>query len=286
MVLSADQVLYVGERFGVAEIRNWNGRPQVREINRMPIFRSGAELDRLTFVPALERELLKDADAKVRIAAADILGWTDPTSVTALTAALDDPDSSVQAKALESLWELESLAKPATESVLRLTKSPNEQIRWRAISACGWIRIEPDKAVPILLAATKDESTFVRFRAAESLQRLKVASAEVVTALAGGLADEDWDVRNMCAEALGNMGEPAVSALILATTHPKAEARRYAASALLSIGPKAKAAIPALEAMNKDPDMEAGAMAARALRAIKGLPEPEHNGGRVTFPRN
>jgi len=85
----------------------------------------------------------------------------------------------------------------------------------------------------------------------------------------------DWNVeirRFVVGGALLSMGpeaEPAVPALIDALRDGDSEIRRYAALVLGAIGPRARQAVPALKAALNDDDESVRLAAARALKDIQ-----------------
>src|SRR5438477_585540 len=97
----------------------------------------------------------------------------------------------------------------------------------------------------------KNKDPRVRSRAAENLARLGPQAKFAIFPLSQRLRDADANVRCRAATALGEIGAPAVSALVRALSHADKYVQREAAWALSQIGPDACVAIPKLNAILK-----------------------------------
>jgi HEAT repeat protein len=89
-------------------------------------------------------------------------------------------------------------------------------------------------------------------------------------------------VQNACVELAkaGPLAAPAVSTLIPLLKDNDALTRRLAAYALMEIGPAAKEALPALEAIKEDPDRAVAEQVVNSLRLI----DPKKYGGEQGAP--
>src|SRR5437868_4811924 len=67
-------------------------------------------------------EVLKDADAEVRINSANALGAIGPPAVDALTAALGDPNRDARAAAAYALGQMGSDGSPAAAALIKALK--------------------------------------------------------------------------------------------------------------------------------------------------------------------
>lgn len=131
-------------------------------------------------------------------------------------------------------------------------KNGDQSERWYAVMALG--EMGP-KAIPALTEALKDkESSTVRVWAAAGLRRNGKAAKNAVPQLEETLKDEIPFVRIEAAKALWAIceHEAAVPTLIELVKDKEPGYRWDAAEALGWIGPKAKAAVPALTNMLKD----------------------------------
>ncbi len=134
----------------------------------------------------------------------------------------------------------------------RLLKSGDTGDRQAAILALG--KIGP-KGVPALAEGLKDkEIVNVRLWAAWGLRRNGADAKAAIPQLVQALKDECGLVQIEAAKTLWEISEhkATVPALIELLKHKDPNIREGAAKALGSIGPKAKAAVPALEKALKD----------------------------------
>ena len=124
---------------------------------------------------------------------------------------------------------------------------------------------ETTTAVPELLAILADDrqEPGMRIQAAETLGRMGAEAKAAVPALIAVFADEgqDLEVRLSAAKALGNLANQTVRVaalglrpLIEALADERDRIRVSATQILASIGPHARAAIPALIQAFEDPD--------------------------------
>ena len=143
------------------------------------------------------------------------------------------------------------------------SKSPREWVAVlrgddaKAREAARWAlyRLGPKAkdAIPDLIAAMDDSRKAVREWALEALQAMGPAAAPAAAALARKLGDASLEYTmapvgtgHVAAYILGQIGAPAVPALIEALESDSRRARRWAAETLAQIGPAAKDAVPAL----------------------------------------
>ncbi len=111
-------------------------------------------------------------------------------------------------------------------------------------------RNESAKSPAELTVQLQSDDAGARARARESLATRGEAA---VPALVEALRNSDAVVALSAADALGRIGATAVPALTQALQGPDVRGRAWAAFALGRIGPPAKAAIPALEALLREP---------------------------------
>lgn len=166
----------------------------------------------------------------------------------------------------------------------KLLTDPSHVVRYRAARDLGHIGSPANAAVPALFEARKDESASVRKYALAAIGRIG-PRVKHVPALIEALDDEDFGVRRAAAYVLGDIGpeaqaalpvlkrhkgvefayanfqitegdETAMSYLIGAMKHPDVNTRprEWAIKALGRIGPRAKAALPALRAALRSED--------------------------------
>jgi HEAT repeat protein len=106
-------------------------------------------------------------------------------------------------------------------------------------------------AVPGLCEALQDSDTQVRWWAAHALAAFKEKAKAAVPHLIETLKDADQSVRGEAVTALGKIGaEPGVVQALIGMLHDSdPHIRRASAESLGNLGPAARAAIPALEAL-------------------------------------
>jgi HEAT repeat protein len=223
--------------------------------------------------------------------------------VPILVAALADKNPAIREHAAVALARAGALAKPAVEALWPLTADPSPNVRAagydalraagpasaaplakllthesadvraraaEAVSQGGYGPI-PGSAATDLANALDDEDPAVRGAAADGLSRLGAAAGPAVpklVALFGKTTPEDLmkpDPLELAAfRAVVGIGEPAVGPLTAALADRNPVVRLQAVAALGEIGPAAKAALPDIEKLLRDP---VGAVALEAAAA-------------------
>ena len=228
-----------------------------------------SDLDLATSVPYWV-ERLCDEDVAVRRHAASrlqVLGSKAKTAIPALLGSLDDPDSQVRSSAA---WAIAEVGSEALPHLLKAAKDPRPRVRAIAINALGRFYSEMSVTLPVLLASIKDEHPLVRDSALVTLQsslfsqrnnpeKGAITDVEldlVVKSLVMALKSKDTTtgphgtpVPQMAAIILASIGpkaKAAIPALLDALTAEDVQLRMSAATALGFIGSEAKGAIPAL----------------------------------------
>jgi HEAT repeat protein len=232
-------LVVVFERRGAA----WRARSELHRPD--PVRRARAAdllgiLGRRDAVPAL-CDLLRDADADVRVVAARALGRIgDPEAARPLLESVATRRREVPAHlAAHALAGLGVGAQPA---LVRGMDSPREGVRAVAAEVLGLIgAVGATGRIEAALRA--DPSTEVRVRAARTLGRLgtRTAMAPLLDALT---ADHLPVLRAEAAKALGELGAPAaVDALTAVLGDAEFVVAHEAARALLRLGVKGRAAL-------------------------------------------
>jgi HEAT repeat protein len=153
-------------------------------------------------VVALAR--LSDTDPSVRLAA---LGVLARAGVHPPRQALDDEEVSVRALAAAILFEHDEGANSVLDAVVHSPDPSVREVGYRAIATAGVEGIRQ-----LALAGLDDLDSRVRREAAHAVAA--AAKEEAVKPLVALLADDDAVVRAAAAEALGEVGEPAVGAVV------------------------------------------------------------------------
>lgn len=201
-----------------------------------------------------------------------------------------------QASALGALVAIGPAARAAIPSFLSGTASPDESVRWYAVSGLSEFYADPLAAVPALSKSLSDTNMLIRFAAASALERYGTNAQQAVPALVLSLRDTDLFVREAAARALKGINPDAAvqGGIIPALTNllyeigpfkPSAEwlrglvplsqqqvnekiVRRNAIWCLGGFGWKAKPAVPALESLLTDYDLDVRVDTTNALKAI------------------
>ena len=147
---------------------------------------------------------LSDTDSSVRLAALGVLaraGVDPPRQV------LDDEEVSVRALAAAILFEREAGARSVLDVVVHSVDPSVREVGYRAIATAG-----AEETLHLALAGLDDPDSGVRHEAAHAVAANP--KEEAVKPLVALLADNDAVVRATAAEALGEVGEPAVEAVV------------------------------------------------------------------------
>jgi HEAT repeat protein len=238
-----------------------------------------------TRIPELLTDL-KHTAAERRVAAARSLGdySRDSRAVDALIAALGDPDAKVRFAAAAVLGRMEAdpqnrtpysarrgrlrgSAEKIVRSLIKVVGDNDTSLRTVAIQSLGMMGAGAKPAVPLLIRCLKDDDTSVRIWAARALGQIGAATPEVIPALYEALNDTTApQVRGVAALALADIGRPAansVGRLLDAyrasdTGLPEKVVELNRASivaALGRLGPTDRRTVPFLIDLLKDPDI-------------------------------
>jgi HEAT repeat protein len=133
--------------------------------------------------------------------------------------------------------------------------NPNDSVRAAALRSLNYFRADRAGALPEVMAALHDENAAIRADALRAIGRFGEKALPAMSEILRGLKDED---RNVCIAAatvkftalwalreFGSAARPAVPVLIEMVERREPDAE-WAAFALASIGPDARAAVPAL----------------------------------------
>jgi HEAT repeat protein len=188
----------------------------------------------------------QDEDDSVRSHAVQTLSRVSPASISlpillkALRREQSRKDAPVAGSILQTLGQIGPAAAPAIPILVETyDTAPNEHERGSAMIALGGIGPSARVALPTILEATKDPHWFVRGLALEALIKIKVEPDVVISPMISALQDKQGAVQRIAAISLGQLG------------------------------PSAKAAVPALEAVVADSSFPARPEAASALKLIR-----------------
>lgn len=225
-------------------------------------------------VPAVMQVLAKDPRAEVRREAAMTLGAIGPAAASAvpvLTRSLEDREYGVRMGAVFALGRIGPAAASA-EKALHRVEAGNSPPVLRTVTIWALASIHPEnklatrRAVLLLADAMRSKEPRVRATAVRGLASLRAAPELVVPAMTRILEEGPAELRNDALDVLGNVGEPAVPALIVALRQN--DVRTRAAMLLGRLGPSAKAAAGALTEVAAKGDSSVRREAFLALGAI------------------
>ena len=219
--------------------------------------------------PAL-RTLLHDRDPNIRVVAAHALGNIGgEAALTGLIARLSDRSPLARAAVAFALGSMGPTAAASAPRVRLRLADPDPDVRVASARALWQITGDATASVPVLITTLNRPNAW---DSALALGAMREAASNAVPALINLIEREKVPrpLREMpvSALALGQIGTPAVAALIEITTHRDARVRTSAAIALGFVGAKAEAAIPHLVPLLRDSDGDVRRAATLALGNI------------------
>src|SRR5262249_19413967 len=154
-----------------------------------------------------------------------------------------------------------TIGKQAIPLLLQALKDPAAEVRANAAASLGLIGSDAKAAVPPLIGALEDKDASARTAAAAALGNLGETARAAVPALVRALRDPDRRVglgavsslRQLDADAFLKFALPFLIATIR-DKEGKDRLRESAVYALENLGPRGKAAVPALCELLKDKD--------------------------------
>jgi HEAT repeat protein len=194
-----------------------------------------------------------------------------------LIRALSSPSPATRLAAVEAIEPLFARGAPAVPNLRRALYDRDRFIRWAAARTLGRIGVDHAAvAVPDLARLICDVDIDVRIVAMGVLERFGKASSPAVPALIRAASGGEGTVRVAAIhalEAIGADAEPAIPTLIHALgDNDDARVLRAAAEALARFGSAARAAVPALERLLNDPNIDVRQAASDAILAVSPPP--------------
>ncbi len=210
--------------------------------------------------------------------AAEKLAQAGPVAVPWLTEAAKDPDVRVRSLAYSTLGDTRPPSKAAVEALIAGLRDDDARARCEAADALG--RLGPDAvmAAEALSRALEDGDPVVRLRSARALWRIGGKVREpIATALLSLVAQTTstnppvrLDATDVIVKMGGETEERALASLISLLADHAPAVRREAIECLERFGPRARAAIPALDRALCDQDRLVRCLAGLALSEIEG----------------
>jgi hypothetical protein len=225
-------------------------------------------------VPHLLQVLKDDPQSYTRWQTFDLLGDYGAEAAAAVPVIVEEVrgTSMYRFKAAEALARIDpARARKEAAPVLRgLLETP----ALRVAAASALLRVEPGskEALAVLQAALADPNLYIRQQVADVLGSAGPEARGAAPALRKALKDESAFVRLNAAAALWRLTGEAETArpVLVAALKPEepAQVRAHAARKLGEVGAAARAAVPALLEVWRDPDLNARTSAGLALKAI------------------
>jgi HEAT repeat protein/beta-lactamase regulating signal transducer with metallopeptidase domain len=191
-------------------------------------------------------------------------------AVPVLQKGLKDPRKNVREFAVIALGDMGYRAKAAGPALIEMMRDEDLSIRVAAIDAVASVDETTEGFVPALSAALKDKAAGVRQRAASILSAIGPGAKAAVPALVEALEDSDLSVRREAVNSLSRIAPGDASLVPALAARVKADDHRSVRILVIryfgEMGPKAKAAVPALIEALKDNETQSEAVA--ALSAI------------------
>ena len=214
--------------------------------------------------------LLHDRDPGIRVVAAHALGHIGgERALTGLIVALGDKSPLARTAVAFALGSMGPAAADSAPRVRQCLFDPDANVRVASARALWQITGDTTASVPVLIATLNRPNAW---DSALALGAMREAASNAVPALINLVQREKVPrpLREMpvSALALGQIGMPAVPALIEITTHHDARVRTSAAIALGFVGAKAEPAIPHLVPLLRDSDADVRRAATLALGNI------------------
>lgn len=213
---------------------------------------------------------LGDSDAAMQLAVVQALpsvGQSAEPAIRPLLQLLPKADNETRARVLAVFAGIGSQAKEALPEIQNCLKDSDPAVRAAAFSAVAKIE-EPAARLPILLAALDDPALPVRKAAAQEIAALGDKAREATGRLVALLGREDE--RDFAFDTLRQISPRSVPDLVVMLGDRDLAVKGFAARRLGSLGPEAREAIPALEAiLNGNERGELKRTVAEALKRIK-----------------
>jgi HEAT repeat protein len=207
-------------------------------------------------LPALV-EALKKSDPQLRRSAAEDLGRLGAPALATLEASLKDADVRVRVAAAGAALAIDPRNAQALAVLIASLKDPAALVRRLAAEALAAVGPGVGAAGSALAELLNDKEEEVRWAAADALGELGPAAAPALPSLLKLLGDKDPAFRSLAADALGQgaQGNPAAVSAALGAAFKDADrrVRESAARSFLELGLRSREAVAILAASKDDP---------------------------------
>jgi HEAT repeat protein len=197
---------------------------------------------------------LGTGDESARLKAIDALGDLGPKaaeSVKALAERLSDSSSKMRAHAARALGKIGKPASEAAAALFRLVGDPDAMVRRESLRALREIRPGPKVVLPLFVKLLKDPNPSVKMRAMEALHELGDDAVGPLVECLGDESTAHWAC--LVVGELGPKAKAAVPALTKLLDHAAPDMRQQAILSLAAIGPASEPAAGRLAQALEDP---------------------------------
>ena len=203
-------------------------------------------------LPDLIRALRSPAPADRVRAAKDLgrLGWLARDALPALVGALRDAEGKVREAAAHAVGQMGPEALPALTGMLG---HEDKYVRRNAVWAIGKLGPLGRPALAPLCLVLKDQDPRTASGAAQGLGNMGAVAADAIPQLAEAMRGTNIVLCRLAAKALSQIGPPALPTLISHLQHPDPFVRGESALALGWMGAAAKSAVPYLVNLVRGP---------------------------------
>jgi HEAT repeat protein len=234
-------------------------------------------------VPLLQKALKTDDNSRLHVVAPMALMLLEPTNdeyvklaVPRLIEGLSHEFHPVRREATATLAMLGPKAAPAIAKLGETLQDPDPALRSDALSALAAIGPASAAALPQILPQLSAPEIPVRCAASYAIGKIGSAAKEALPLLEKNLQERDdflqiasaWALANVAATKEG-IADKCVGPLTRSLKLPDPQARKESVGALALLGRAARSAVPALEALARDPDESVRKSVADALAKIK-----------------
>jgi HEAT repeat protein len=225
-------------------------------------------------VPALTRAVQQDQPPTVRRCAAHELGTIGPAAAPScmeLCRAMTTPDDALRFEASYALGQIGAASAPWLQRMLQFS---DPAVQGAAVDGLGWVGPPAGPAVPYIQALGASPVVKLRHACAAALVKITGDPGAGVPILQRDLRDPDPAVRRSALERIGECqagGQRAMSDVFGCLRDPVGGVRGAAALTLPKVGADPGQAVPWISMLLQDPETVARANAIMAL-AVYGPP--------------
>ena len=185
-------------------------------------------------------------DRRAALHSLETIGPEGVDALPEIIQALNDEDTEVKRRAVNVLGSIGPEAMDAVPELIKSLQEQDEGLRCDVFTALGNIGEDAKETIPLMISELESDGN-CQDSAMKALAKFGSLSAPAIPALEKILNnDQSGYLQTTAAQTLGDIGEPALDALITALGNDDTTIRYIAANAIEKIGPAASAAVPAL----------------------------------------